>query len=259
MKRRDFIKGSLVLGGSVLLPSSKAFANPTIISSLPYGIYTPGTYILNQNHSANFAEWEAISVNADDVTIDLQGYTIQNTAGTGTRAVGVFTSNGNIKNFTITNGTLKNFHTALYLSGSCDGANGYLIDNITADNCYAAGLMLSGTGHVVRDCSITSSTRSTLINLGSCSGTLGIGLAKSRGCLIQNTNIDLSDSGNGDGTVCMFFSQATTDSVILNCSFSNADAGIVFDQRNATGDYRGNTSNSVTVPYTGGNDLGSNS
>jgi hypothetical protein len=52
----------------------------TIISSLPYTITTAGTYVLNQTLYYPSGAGIAILVKAPDVTINLNGYAIINTA-----------------------------------------------------------------------------------------------------------------------------------------------------------------------------------
>jgi hypothetical protein len=258
MKRRDFLKTGLIAGGACLVLPKRAFATSTVISSFPYTITTPGTYILTQNHTVNLADFFAIAVEADDVTIDLQGYTLQNSNGVDTSAVGIAAYTTIIKNLTVMNGAVKNFHTGIYLNGHCNGPNGFLIDSIVCNDCYAGGITLGGSGNIIQNCTIDAVTRSSLIDIGTCSGALGIGLMGSIGCLIRDTTINLHDAGQGDGTVCMFFDKTAKDTVVLDCTLLNADAGIVFDDNGATGDYRDNTSSNVYAAYTGGNDLGGN-
>lgn len=73
------------------------------IGSLPYTINQHGSYYLTGNLNGSRG---GISISADDVTLDLMGFTIDG-GGAGVTSYGIFLSGGN--NVTIRNGTVKGF------------------------------------------------------------------------------------------------------------------------------------------------------
>src|SRR5690348_813653 len=76
----------------------------TPISSLPIGISTPGSYYFTTN--LTFASGPGISIQCDDVSIDLNGFTVTgNRLDSGVSGGGAV---GGRKNVRISNGTFRN-------------------------------------------------------------------------------------------------------------------------------------------------------
>jgi hypothetical protein len=91
-----------------------AKSTSTQISSLPFNITAPGTYVLTGNltfTSGNLAGINVITNVSGPVVIDLKGYTITGPGTPGTETDGVLISNtGSINTYSITirNGTISN-------------------------------------------------------------------------------------------------------------------------------------------------------
>ena len=118
----------------------------TPISSLPYTISASGSYYLSQNLSISGAT--AITVNADDVTIELNGFTLSGN-GTGTGAHGIYMNGRN--NVEIKNGTVKGFGgTGIYASGST-GKNHRVI-GVRAIGNGDDGIYVGRNNARVKDC-----------------------------------------------------------------------------------------------------------
>ena len=63
----------------------------TVITSLPYAINTQGIYCLKGNLESNMTSGNAITINTNNVVLDLNGYKIGGlAAGAGTNANGIF-------------------------------------------------------------------------------------------------------------------------------------------------------------------------
>jgi hypothetical protein len=119
----------------------------TPISSLPYTISQPGSYYLTGNLSVNIAiDVNGITVQADDVTIDLNGFELN---GNGVGFDAVKEGAASRKNWRVHNGAIVGWGIAI------DGptvTNGQ-IDNVRASGIRWGGLSL-GAGARVSDCSV---------------------------------------------------------------------------------------------------------
>ena len=98
-------------------PLAAETVNCTAIGALPAVISSPGAYCLTSNQLTNLASGDAIAIEASDVALDLNGFTIDNSAaGPTTTADGVFAANR--RNVTIRNGVLRGFGHGVGLVGS---------------------------------------------------------------------------------------------------------------------------------------------
>ena len=99
MKRKFWL---LVLVSAVLLSASPIWADDGFyviggggkpvgkeITSLPYHITDSGTYYLSRNLTSVSTTASAIWVDADNVTLDLMGFTVSGLGKTGNSAIGV--------------------------------------------------------------------------------------------------------------------------------------------------------------------------
>ena len=184
--------------------------------TLPYTISEPGSYVLMGNIVApgGFAG-SAISIDADDVTLDLNGFAIVGD-GNGT-AVGVFSSHNRIA---IRNGSVRNWQTGLSIQGAehaevsdlrvTDGAAGGLlvgrytvVTRCVAHNTGNVGIQATD-GCVVSHCTANANT--------------GIGILAGQGSVIT----DCASYANTGGGVWSGFG-----SVIADCSaYANTGIGI---------------------------------
>jgi parallel beta-helix repeat protein len=121
----------------------------TVITSLPYTITTQGSYIINQNLTAN---WNGIKVQANNVTIDLNGYSISGNNSSG--GYGVY-MNGR-SNVEIRNGTIRNFGShGIYEENETSGRSHRVI-NVRVMNNKGSGILLNGNNYLVKDCTASN-------------------------------------------------------------------------------------------------------
>ena len=154
---------------------SAAMAEATVITSLPYTITKRGYYTINSNlKSAR----NGIVVNADNVTIDLKGYTISG-SGTG-NYFGIY-MNGR-SNVEIRNGTVRDFVNGIY-EDSADG-NSHRVINVRVFATPDNAIYLKGSNNLIEGCTasfsagwgISAGDGSLLIgNIASNNGQSGIG------------------------------------------------------------------------------------
>jgi hypothetical protein len=197
---RVFPQGSLTPPGAPA-PTMKTLAQiepRTPISSVPLTINSSGSYYLTQNVSVSTGN--AIDIEADNVTLDLNGFTISSTAspsgGTAINLIG--------RNVTILNGLIKSGATV-------------------------SGGVYSGTGfrYGIYDVFVGDAAPSNLrVSSVSVSGVLGLGIYLGSSSIVQSCKVDtVGITGIGASYV--------SDSVATNCG---AVAGIeALTANNSTG------------------------
>ncbi|MBN1670076.1 MAG: right-handed parallel beta-helix repeat-containing protein [Kiritimatiellae bacterium] len=113
-----------------------------------YTISEPGSYVFTENVDyTNEGGFAALTVNANDVTIDLNGFTYRRTSAN-QYTYGIYQPD-TYTNLTVRNGTLRRWGTTSYYA---IGAFGYgnLIERMTLTECYNG--IKAGRTCVVRAC-----------------------------------------------------------------------------------------------------------
>jgi hypothetical protein len=128
--------------------AAQSFDNCTgVISSLPATISTQGTWCLKSNLITGIAQGNAITITANNVTIDCNDYKVGGLpAGDATNANGIF-ANGRL-NTTVRNCGIRGFQYAIHLAGPT--TSGTLIENNRLDNNTYRAIEIEGGGHVIR-------------------------------------------------------------------------------------------------------------
>jgi hypothetical protein len=108
------------------------------IMSSPFIISAPGIYCLNNSLTGN------ITVNADDVVLDLNGHVLES----GTPGAGAGVLAGDRTNITVRNGTVRGYHTAIQLVGA--KSRGHLIERLRIADNSGTGIFVQAEGAVVR-------------------------------------------------------------------------------------------------------------
>jgi hypothetical protein len=127
-------------GDFYVIPTTPAFVG-TRITSLPYPITQSGFYYVSGNLSCPGAQ-NGIIVSADDVTIDLAGFTL---TGNGGESYGVWI--GGQQNVEVRNGTVRGFYFGI-------GSNfpSTRIINIRAESNINTGFGIYGDGSLIMGC-----------------------------------------------------------------------------------------------------------
>ena len=137
----------------------------TPITTIPFTITTQGIYCLKGNLAGSLGSGEAITINTNNVTIDLNGYKLGNlAAGPGTSATGIYASQK--KNITIRNGTIRGFQIGLYFSDAPPhtASSGHLVEDVRLDGNTYMGTFVKGTGNTIRNNQIVNTGGSTSLN-----------------------------------------------------------------------------------------------
>jgi hypothetical protein len=157
----------LLAAGSLVLLSASSFADDgvtlidqaTVMTSggFPYRITEPGSYRLKGNLLVTAADTTAISIDASNVTIDLNGFSIVG-PGPGVGLYGIADLSANTA-VAVRNGTIAGFSYGIQLTGPGgpkDLVTGAIIQNMTVYN-NGVGIS-SGPSSLLRDNVATGNT-----------------------------------------------------------------------------------------------------
>lgn len=135
----------LLLVAAILSLPVQVFA-ATQISVLPFTISQPGSYVLSQNLTSS---GDGISVQANNVSIDLNGFTITG-SGSGN---GIVVASGT--NIQISNGTITGFSSGVEAT---EWNNNIRVTNVNSVSNNPWGIHLFGTNNMVKSCTVTGSS-----------------------------------------------------------------------------------------------------
>ncbi len=153
-----------VFGSMAILPRAAGADVITdctrVIRFLPVTINHPGIYCLESNASTSITTGAAITVNANDVTIDFKGHKIDGSAaGAGTLTLGV--SAVNRRGLTVRNGRIRGFFQGVQTTGT-----GTVIEDLALDSNTNIGIYCDGTACTVRRNNIWSTGGAVLPSPG---------------------------------------------------------------------------------------------
>lgn len=157
------------------------------ITSLPAKITTSGTWCLKQNLSTLAATGTGITVAANDVTLDCNGFSLDNSAaGAATRTAAIRAHN--LSGVTVRNCKIRGFQFGIYLTGT---TGLHLIEDNHLDSNTFAGIWVTGDGSILR--------RNVVLDTGgSTATTRAFGIYSSQSAdLIDNTVAGVF-AGSGD-------------------------------------------------------------
>lgn len=138
-----------VLTGSSLAPADAADNCTGTISKLPAVITKSGVFCMKKNLATADPGITAIDVQADNVTIDCNGFTLDGLAAgpaTGSIAIG---ADGKRFNVTVRHCTIRGFQTGVFINASEPGT-GHLIEDNRVEQATGNGIYVLGNGSIVR-------------------------------------------------------------------------------------------------------------
>jgi len=259
---------------AVFAANHAAAQSCTPISSIPANITVSGRYCLTQSVNSSLASGAAISVSASNVQIDLQGFTLDNTAaGAASTAAGVF-HNSQLPGFELANGTLRGFNSAVNAAVFASNPNAVTLQDLRLELSRAIGLVVVGDHSIVRRVNV-----SRVVPQGAQTSALAIVGNGNRIRFIDNDISDVAEAtaGVGSGITCTschgaIYEQnrmtggaglgtfrgifAGPNSILRRNAIHNADEGI---RMSGTGSkYQDNLTTQVTTAFIGGADAGGN-
>jgi len=255
----------------------------TAITSLPYGIATQGVYCLTGNLSTSMTSGNAITINANNVTIDLNGFKLGGLgAGDGTQARGIYALQR--KNITIKNGIIRGFYYGIRLDGGpapFTTTSGHVIKDILADQNTRQGIFVQGLGSTVSHNKVVDTGGSVhfdeaygIVVMGpgvkvlnnKVSKTTAQGAGSARGIYLESADYGLvqnntvTDTLKSTGSSYAVYIARSTGVFVRNNNLANADIGLFFSPVTivSSGKYFNNLTFDVTAPFTGGTPVGNN-
>jgi hypothetical protein len=163
----------------------------TKITSVPYLINLPGFYFLSGNYSHSGTSGAAITINADDVTLDLMGFSLTHTGDFGTSmGIGI---NGR-SNVEIRNGTVRGFNDGIIVIVAPGqlGENHRVINVRTIGN-NSSGIALQGRNFLIKGCTSSNNKYGIFISAGK--------IVDSVACNNTYSGISLSGAGSLLGNI----------------------------------------------------------
>gem|GEM_PF-1621721 len=181
----------------IILPLSTGGSgdNRIVINSLPFNIESPGSYVFDSNlvHN-NPVNGSCITVNSDNVTIDMNGYSLIGPGQTaGCDCDGI--STGGRSNVRIKNGNIQNF-AGYGIYDPALTAQGVYIQNVGVNTNGKNGIFLNGKGHTVTNSTITNNLAggifvedsSTIIS-NTVNNNTGSGISTNNGSTVNGNNV----------------------------------------------------------------------
>ena len=261
----------------------------TPITSAPYTITSQGIYCFTGNLSTSQTSGNAITIDTNNVTIDMNGWKLGGlAAGAGTDARGIVASaSGGRHNITIRNGSIRGFRFAIVISG-----NGAVVEDIRADGNTEYGIWVAnGTGALIQRNQVINTGGSTLsdhvhgIYVGTTSSRIlnnqvskltpsGAGNAYGiqfsagggDGSLIHGNLVSETSKPTGGGSSYGIYVSGfnfggqifrSDDVAVTNNTIAFMNTGIYYGSLYTTGIYANNLAMRCDTPFTGGTAAGS--
>jgi parallel beta-helix repeat protein len=251
--------------------------NCTAITSVPYTISVPGIYCLTGNLETAMTSGNAITINVNNVVIDLNGRKLGGgSAGPGTNAYGIYAYQR--KNITIKNGTIRGFQAGVVLHGDSPytTSQGHVIEDIRSDMNTAYGIVVEGRGNIIRNNQVVDTGGSTLANYAygirtfgpgsrvlnndvyetkeqSAANAYGIYVGIGDGSVVLNNRI--GNQAFGTGSSYGIYIGSSNNGIVKSNTISKMEWGIYFID--STGLYGDNLTSGCTTPFSGGTAAGS--
>lgn len=281
---KTFIPALAFLAFTLSATAQAETTNCTAITTVPYTIAAPGVYCFtgNLSHSLQTSTNPPITINADNVVLDLNGYMLDGSgAGLATAATGITAHQR--QNVTIRNGTVRGFRTGISIGDvfPYTTSRGYVVEDMLLVQNTNAGVSVAGFGNLIRNNRIVSTGGSTistvayaLANSGPGArilnndiiGVASWGSSEAEGIIMSGGNIFNSHSVVAGNRISSITSPSGIASYAIRSNYGtnvilkdnvliDAQYGIYF-RYGSTGKYMNNVTQGVATPYTGGTAAG---
>ena len=233
----------------------------TPISAFGTTLTTPGSYFLTANLVSGSSTNDGILVRADNVTIDLNGFSIISTSAAGATSPAGIRIDGSISpisNVTVCNGRITGFDRAVRVQNSFSNI---IVDNIHSADCRRAGIeanTISGTGSqniTIRRCVVDG-----IDATGEATNVSADGIALVSCPAVVDTCVVRNIVSAGTGSDTCINAASCTNTFVINNFLSQASVGLLFSGGGTRVFYRDNLTAGCATPFAGtaGVDRGGN-
>jgi hypothetical protein len=228
------VLASLLVLLVVVAVAGVAGAGPcTPITSVPTVITTQGVHCLTQNLTTGITSGSAITVATNNVTVDLNGFTLEHT---GSADVNGIAATGR-HNVTVTNGTIRGFRRGVNILSS----EGTVIEGVRADQNELSGFVVGGNRNIVRNNQVVATgPPPTLPNA------IGIDIFSGTGTSVVDNDVAKTTGNGGQGAAIRV---SATNALVEGNRLTQANIGILFQGVGGTGRYRDNLTSGVSTPF----------
>jgi len=256
---------------------------PRLVTSVPAVISAPGVYCLSSDLSLATATGVALRIEANDVVLDLNGFTLSGKAAGPASTVDAIQA-GSRSGLIIRNGTITGFYRGVVIQGTSSHA--CLIERLLLYDLTYEGIRAEGWGHIIRGNRLLNITGNPDAAAGGNGGSAAIGVYGAANAVLDN---DVADVYGVHGGEYVYFGtginlNASTQSIVennrlINRTFEMNSYGIFVGESPdvlvignrmiswdmgvsyvgaSTGAYRDNLCQACQRPYSGGTDAGRN-
>jgi hypothetical protein len=160
-----------------VLPAAAEVTDCTVVPSVPFEITTQGVHCLKSDFDTALASGVAITVRANNVTLDMNGHKLGNlAAGPGTQAVGISVAGSNV---TVRNGRVRGYAVGVSLGN----VQGGVVEDLRIDSCWQRGILAAGGAHLIQ--------RNFVLNTG---GTTDAQATAITGIAVSSSNTTVADN-----------------------------------------------------------------
>ena len=239
------VRGVTLNGVTLPATITTAPVASSVISALPCTIATPGIYVLNANVSSTQTSGNLITVNASNVVINFQNYTISGPNTASQTTIGIYASE--VTNVTIENGTIVHCNTGICLAGNNTATTNSLnqhIDNMRVSKCNSQGIEFTESpASLITNCQISQ--------IGQSTNTYSAGITiYGAGVTVQGCTISTITAASGSNSYCI---SSAAGSFARQNQLSSATVGL------SGGIYQDNVARACANAFTNGTDAGGNS
>jgi parallel beta-helix repeat protein len=276
-----YVASVVVVAASHFVAAHAETVNCVTIANLPFVITAQGVYCLTGDLVTGMSTGNAIEIQTNNVTIDLNGHKLGGqAAGPGTQTNGIYALDHS--NITVKNGTIRGFRLGVFLKDDTPGyagTGGHVLENLRADGNTVGGLYVQGRGNIIRSNQVVSSGNTAPTSWPQTYGIQAVGPS----ARVLNNDVNGTTAGDGATASGIYLDSAsnsflennrisdTTGKMIVYGIFilnsqnvavrentvNNALRGIFFSS--SSGFYMGNIVMGVTFEaYSGGTAVGFN-
>lgn len=214
---------ALLLGLSAIVAST-ANAETTkckAITKLPFTITTSGVYCLTKNlpflvSGTPVTSGNAITINADDVVLDLNGHVLSNDAAGNTTTTHGIEAVGR-SNVVVKNGIVRGFQYGINIQG---GGENNVVDNINADANLIIAIINDASHGIVSHNRVTNTGNSSFAS----EFAYGICATGDHVRIFDNSISGVSATGSGDALGIGCTTGAPTHAVVRNNMISDVSS-----------------------------------